>query len=273
MRDFSNRRVYITGGSSGIGLETAKIFSGLGAHIVIFARDKEKLNKAKQAIEGQKRINSQMIQSMQLDASDNNDVQLKMKAVVEEFGAPDILIANAGVPCTRYFEDISYELFDSTMKVNVYGVRNVIAALFPVMKNRGSQIAIVSSAAGIMGLFGYTAYGASKYALVGFAENLRSEMRRYDIAITLVCPPDVDTPMLTLEEKTMPPETAAIANIGGKLKPFPVAKAIVSGIARRKFLVIPGIVTRYVFFNHRLTNGWSTRFLTDLVAGLARRKI
>ena len=124
-----------------------------------------------------------------------------MNTALIEFGAPDILVSNAGIPCAGYFEDISFEFFDATMKTNVYGARNIVAALLPHMKNRDCQIVIVSSGAGLMGLFGYTGYGTSKFALVGFAESLRSELNRYNIAVSLVCPPEVDTPGLAMETK------------------------------------------------------------------------
>ena len=78
MKDFSNKFVYITGGASGIGLETAKIFSSLGAHVAVFACSKENLDKARNNIESQRKSKSQKIYSLQVDVSDNNDVQSKM---------------------------------------------------------------------------------------------------------------------------------------------------------------------------------------------------
>jgi 3-dehydrosphinganine reductase len=272
MKDFSNKFIYITGGSSGIGLEIAKKFSSLGAHVAVFARNKENLEKAKNNIENQRKSKSQKIYSLQVDVSDNNNVQSKMNTAVKEFGVPDILVSNAGLPSAGYFEDISFDLFDAVIKTNLYGTRNVIAALFPHMKNRDCQIVIVSSGAGLMGLFGYSAYGASKFALVGFAESLRSELNRYNIAVSLVCPPEVDTPGLAMEAKAgVPPVLRVGKSIAGRLKTIPVAKTIVAGISRKKFLIIPGWRMKFLFLNHRLTNGWSTRLTTSLVASWIHR--
>jgi short-subunit dehydrogenase len=139
------------------------------------------------------------------------------------------------------------------------------------MKDRGGRIVIISSAAGLMGMFGYTSYATSKYALVGFAECLRSELKRYDISVTLVCPPEVDTPFLA-NESTIPSEARALKNFAGTLQPGPVAKAIVKGISKKKFLVIPGILANLLFLNHRLTNGWATRITSDLIVKWMQRK-
>jgi len=139
------------------------------------------------------------------------------------------------------------------------------------MKNRDCQIAIVSSAAGLIGAFGYTGYGTSKFALVGFTESLRSELNRYNIAVTLVCPPEVDTPLIAVEASTLPPVTRVLKNLSGTLKPIPVAKTIVAGISRKKSLVLPGLRMKFLFLNHRLTNGWATRLTTSLIANWIHR--
>jgi 3-dehydrosphinganine reductase len=269
MKDFSNKLVYITGGSSGIGLETARQLSSMGANVAIFARTKDKLDQARNDIERHRRSSDQKIYVMQVDVADNDDVQEKMKEAIKIFGGPDIVITSAGVGQADLFENISHQAFDTLMKINVYGTRSVIAALLPSMKERGGHIVIISSAAGLMGMFGYTSYSASKYALVGFAECLRGEIRRYGIAVTLVCPPEVDTPFL-INEAGIPPEARALKNFAGTLKPAPVARTIVKGIGKKKFLVVPGLLAKLLFLNHRLTNGLATRLSSDIIVRLVR---
>ncbi len=271
MPGLSRRIVYITGGSSGIGLETARMYSSLGDYVVIIARNPEKLEQARQDIEARKRFPDQRICALAADVADNEAVQEKMKEAVASFGAPDILIANAGVGLADYFENISFEAFDALMKTNVYGVRNVIAALLPFMKQRNCRMAIISSAAGLMGMLGYTAYGTSKYALVGLAECLRGELKQHGIALTLVCPPEVDTPFVSKETEKIPAEARALKNFAGTLKPGPVARAIVKGIERRKFLVIPGMLAKLLYFSHRLTNGRASRMSADLIVRIVQK--
>jgi 3-dehydrosphinganine reductase len=273
MKNFSNKLVYITGGSSGIGLETARQLSSMGANVAIFARNKDKLDQAGNDIESHRRSPNQKIYVLQVDVADNDDVLEKMKEAVKIFGIPDIVITSAGVGQADLFENISHQAFDALMKINVYGTRSVIAALLPSMKERGGQIVIISSAAGLMGMYGYTSYATSKYALIGLAECLRGELKRYNIAVTLVCPPEVDTPFL-VNEAGIPPEARALKNFAGTLKPGPVARAIVKGMGKKKFLVIPGLLAKLLFLNHRITNGVATRFTSDIVVrlvGMMRR--
>lgn len=244
MSTLKGKKIYITGGSSGIGLESAKQLSALGAHVAIFARNREKLETARLEIEYRKQNNDQLIKAVQLDVTDHVGVESTMKATVKTFGAPDILVANAGVGYGDYFENIPYDTFDWLMKINVYGVRNTIAALLPAMKKKGGKIAIVSSMAGLTGVFGYTAYSTSKFALVGFAQSLRPELKPHGIDVILICPPEVETPFLAEEAKTLPPETRALKDAGGLMTVEDAGKAITKALTGKKFTVVPGLKTK-----------------------------
>ncbi len=270
MKDLSNRTVYITGGSSGIGLATAGLLAERGANIVIFARDEKKMKRAVKEIEKRRPDRSRTVGMMTMDVSNPRDVARAIDRAVKSFGAPDVLIASAGIGAADVFENIPARTFDALMKTNVYGVRETVAAALPHMKGRGGHMVLVSSEAGLIGMYGYTAYAASKYAVVGLAECLRAEFRRHKIAVSVVCPPEVKTPFLEWETATIPPETRMVKSFAGLLTPEVVARATVRGIRRGKFLIIPGVMARLLYFFHRLTNGWATRVPSDAIAAFAR---
>jgi NAD(P)-dependent dehydrogenase (short-subunit alcohol dehydrogenase family) len=270
MAHFSGKLAYITGGSSGIGLETAQLLASQGCDLVLFARGREQLERARRLALARRADASQQAHCFSMDVSDRDDVKAKITLARQEAGEPDILIISAGVASGDYFENITGETFDRTMKTNVYGAWNAVAETLPLMKEKGSgNIVILSSMAGLVGMFGYTLYGTTKFALVGLAECLRSELRRYNIAVTVVCPPEVKTPLILDEEKTLPPQGRAVKNLAGLLMPDEVARAVVRAIQRKKFLVIPGKAARFLHLCHRLSNGLLTRAPSDWIGAFS----
>jgi 3-dehydrosphinganine reductase len=274
MKSFDGKLIYITGGSSGIGLEMGKIFASQGADLLLIARNVEKLKAARQVMEPMRSRSAQRIETLSLDVADIRDVEAKMKTAIADFGAPDILILSAGI--NKYadrFENITYEMFDEVMKINLYGPRNMIHALLPAMKAKRGHIVILSSAAGLFGMFGYTAYGTSKAALLGLSDSLRYELKPFGMALTVVCPPEVDTPMNIDEAKTLPPEGRAVKSLSTLMTPEDAARVIVEAIARKQYLFIPGASTRFLWLLHRLSNGWLTRMTSDAVIWMTQRRI
>lgn len=274
MKGFEGKIIYITGGSSGIGLEMARIFAGRGAHLVLLARNRQKLEGAVRSVEESRLSQGQKIASLSVDVADPADVEEKMAAAVKEYGPPDILVCSAGInKHADHFENITYGMFDEVMKTNVYGPRTVIHTLLPAMKPRKGHVVILSSAAGLFGMFGYTAYGTSKAALLGLADSLRYELRPLGMKVTVVCPPEVDTPMNLDEAKTLPKEGRAMKDMAGMLTPEYAARVIVRAIAKEQYFFIPGPLTRFFYLLHRLTNGMGTRITSDAVVWLTRRKM
>ncbi len=254
-RSYSNANVYITGGSSGIGLEAAKRFSSLGANVFIFSRTEEHLKVACREISDCKISDSQTFEYRVLDVAVGEDVRSVMAAATASFGPPDILINCAGRAYPHYFKDISTDQLHETMAVNFYGMWYTIRALVPHMQKSGGRIVNVASMAGFMGIFGYTDYSASKFAVMGFSEALRSELKSYGIQVSVLCPPDTDTPGFHTENKTKPVETALIS---GTVKPMPVAvvaRAMIAGMEKRKAVIIPGLEGKFVYGLKRLVPG------------------
>jgi 3-dehydrosphinganine reductase len=268
--DLRGRIVYITGGSSGIGLAFAKLCATGGAGAVIFARDRDRLESALAEIKACGKGKEQRFGAFVLDVADNDMVERVMHRAVAEFGSPYVLFCSAGLGGASYFEKLSYERFDATMKINVYGVRNVAAALVPHMKERGGHIVNVSSMGGFIGVFGYTAYSASKFAVVGFSECLRSEMKPFNIAVSVLCPPDTDTPMMRNEDAGKPVETKEINKSAGLFSAEYVARAALRGIAKKRFIIIPGAKGRAIYLLNRLFP-WLPAMVMDATIRKARR--
>lgn len=251
MRDFANKTVYIPGGSTGIGLSAAKQLTTLGASVFLFARTRHKLEAALSEIGPLRRSPGQRCAFMELDVADHAMVKSVMDKAVEAFGVPDLLINCAGRAYPHYFEDITHAQFDDTMKTNLYGIWNTVSALVPHMKQKGGAIVNVSSLAGFIGVFGYTDYAASKFAVVGFSEALRSELRQYNISVAVLCPPDTDTPGFATENHTKPEETRVLSKNAKVMQPDDVAREMIRGIRRETFLIIPCLDGKFVCFMKR----------------------
>ncbi|XP_018840506.1 3-dehydrosphinganine reductase TSC10A-like [Juglans regia] len=230
-----NRHVFITGGSSGIGLALAQQAASEGARVSILARSLDKLEDAKQAIRLATGVDVAVF------AADVRDYDAVTKAV-EEAGPIDVLIVNQGVFVPQELERQGLDEVKFMVDVNLIGAFNMIKAALPAMKlnrsDRGpASIALMSSQAGQVGIYGYTAYSASKFGLRGLAEALQQEVIADDIHVSLIFPPDTDTPGLVEENKRRPQLTAIIAASSGAMKADEVAMKALSGIKSSSFIV------------------------------------
>jgi len=235
------RHVIVTGGSSGIGKETARCYYRAGANVTLIARRQETLDSARKELSATSKDAESSVLALSADVSDAESIQHAIAEAVARFGPPDILINSAGIAQPGYFENLQIESFHDHMAVNYFGTLNAIKAVLPAQIARGTgQIVLVSSGAALMGIFGYTAYGASKFAVRGLAEALRSELRPKGIGVTIIYPPATDTPQLIAENKTKPPETKMISGSAKIWSAEHVAEKIVRGVAQRRFVVAPG---------------------------------
>jgi len=235
---YHNKNIFIVGGSSGIGLSTALLLVEKGANVCVFARREPLLQQALQQLKALIQGN-QKISYRCLDVEKEADVIDKFSCAAIELGPPDILINCAGAAFPNYFENISAEQFESTLRLNVLGVRNVCFAVLPFMKQTGGHIINTSSIAGFIGVFGYTDYSASKFAIVGFSEALQQEVSHHGIRVSVLYPPDTLTAGFEEEEKTKPKETRAISGNAKVLTAEQVASALVKQIPKQAFHIHP----------------------------------
>ncbi|MBI9076959.1 MAG: SDR family oxidoreductase [Desulfatibacillum sp.] len=265
MKDLHGKQAYITGGSSGIGLETARQLAAKGCHITLFARDSQKLEKARQLILNFRKAQAQKVEIFPMDVTNPQGVEDAIKAAVEAAGPPDIVIANAGQGHGDYFENTTYAIFDRVLQTNVYGVRNVVASSLPYLQEKQGHVVIVASLGGMAAMPGYTAYGTSKFAAVGFAKCLRPELKTKGIGLTLVCPPEVPTPMVDEEIQTLPKEFRAVKLMAGIQSVEQVSRTIVRGIEKNRFVVIPGFLAKASYALVKFLPGLLSNWVTDLM--------
>ena len=239
--NFLNRHAIITGGSSGIGKATAKLLAKKGANISIIARDRAKLDLAQQEIEAVRLNSNQRVIALVADVANQSENEAAITQAIAQLDNPDILITSAGMAYPGYFAEIPPEIFIQTMAVNYFGSLYSVQAILPAMeKQRQGNIVLISSGAGLIGLYGYSAYSPSKFALRGLAESLRGELKPQGITVAIVYPPDTDTPQLKEENKTKPLETKKITASAETWTAEGVAQAIVRGIERNSFAIAPG---------------------------------
>jgi 3-dehydrosphinganine reductase len=256
MKDYSVKTAYITGGSSGIGLAIARELMRRGATVVLIARRRERLESAREDLQSLTNKGHQTVHIVSVDVSKMDQVREKLSKIAGPYGAPDILINSAGIAYPNYFQEIPYERLFDIITINLLGTWNVIKVLEPYMRDKGGTIVNISSIAGFIGTFGYTAYGASKFGVIGLSEALRAELKRYGISVSVLCPPDTDTPQLAEENKTKPAETKALS---GKSKPMSaeaVAKACIRGMEKGQFMIIPGFSGKMIYLVKRLFPTW-----------------
>ncbi len=269
---WENQKVLITGGSSGIGLALAKALSSRGCHVGLLARDKEKLTAALKQVRQSAKKDQQRFSTIACDVTDYDAVQKHLRIWIDQYGTPDILVNSAGVTYPGYFQDLDVDIFHWLMNVNYFGTLHVTKALVPEMLSRGSgKIVNIASQAGFIGVYGYSGYGASKYAVRGFSDVLRAEMKPHGIQVSIVFPPDTQTPQLDFEKDLKPFETKEIAGNSSVLSAERVAEDILKGLRKNRYMIIPGLEGK-VFY--RLTNllGNLTYPLMDWMVRQAQKK-
>ncbi|HEX7619563.1 MAG TPA: SDR family oxidoreductase [Anaerolineales bacterium] len=245
---WSKKVVLVTGGSSGIGLAAAKQLAAAGAHVWLTARRRELLEAALKEVEAACRDQSQLCGISPADVSDPEQAAQVVHTVTKAAGAPDVVFNSAGITQPGYVQELSLEIFDRLMRVNYFGTVYVTTAVLPAMLERGSgHIINISSMAGYMGVFGYSAYGATKFAVTGFSEVLRAEMKPHGIRVSVAFPPDTDTPQLAYEEPYKPVETKAISGNAKALSAEKVAGSILRQAEKGHFMIFPGFDSRLFY--------------------------
>jgi len=261
MSYFTNKVVWITGASSGIGEALAITFAKHKAKLILSARREDELNRVKAATG----LADSEVFILPLDVSDINSIEAAGQKAQAHFGHIDVLVNNAGISHWSKLKDTSVEVIKKILDVNFLGGAALTKAVLPEMLNRKSgNIVVVSSILGKMVTPKQGAYNASKHALMGFYETLRAETQHDGINVLLVCPGFVRTNVaknsLDRNGKPINKDNSMIAN---GLDPLYVSDKILQAIEARKCeIVIAGAKEKFGLALKRFFPGLFAKFVS-----------
>jgi 3-dehydrosphinganine reductase len=249
---FARKTVIVTGASSGIGRALACQLAEAGANVLLLARNPGPLQDTLAQLEQRRCLPEQFFRSHPIDVGNRAAVEALAEKILGA-GPVDMLINNAGIAYANYLDCTEPSIFEDMVRTNYLGIVWLTRALVPHFKERRTgHIANVSSLLGVLGILGYAAYAPSKFAVVGFSDVLRNELRPFNIRVTVLLPPDTRTPQLEFENRTKPHETRVISGNVRALEADDVARALLRGMAAGRYRVVPGLSGRFLC----LAVGW-----------------
>jgi 3-dehydrosphinganine reductase len=237
---YNNKYVVITGGSEGIGKALALDLTKAGADVTILSRTIQKLEQTHKEMEALRVSPKQKLNFVICDVTQFETVKKVFDQLIFDHRVPDILMNVAGYAQPGYIHEQEIHHFDDMMNLNLFGVVHTCKVLTPYfMKEKKGVILNTSSMAGFLGLFGYTAYCASKFAVVGFSEALRRELKPYNIQVSVLCPPNTRTPGLEKENRVKPKEILATEEKAKVATAEEVSSATLNDLRKKKTMIIP----------------------------------
>lgn len=218
--------VCITGATGGIGNEIARAFAREGARLVLSGRNAAAL----EAIAAELKHRGTDVLTVTSDVTVPADIERLVAEATQAMGGIDIIVCNAGVYIRGAVKDLPLESIRTSMETNFYGAVHLIRAVLPQMlARRSGHIVAVSSVDGKKGLPPDAAYAASKYAMTGFMDVLRQELRQTGVYASTIFPERVDTPMI---------EGLALPLMSRRLPPTAVGRAAVKAVRQRRREVV-----------------------------------
>lgn len=197
IEDWTNRRVWMIGGSTGIGEALVRQLAHAGARIVVSARSKDKLELLAQALPGTR--------ALAFDMTDAAAVAQATRDIVADWGGIDVVIVMAGTYVEMRAQNFDLAAAKHQIEVNINGVLNVLGPVLPqLISQKQGHLCLVSSVAGYSGLPNGMVYGASKAALINMAEALYVDLGECGVDVSLVCPGFVETPLTAKNKFPMP---------------------------------------------------------------------
>ena len=241
MRDFSNAVVVITGAGSGIGRALARELAARGAELALVDVNSAALEETRSLLGNAKAA------TYKVDVADGASVEAFARKVRQDFGRATILINNAGVALYGTFEELALVEFEWLFRINFWGVIHGCKFFLPILKEqKQARIVNISSVFALIAPPGQTAYGASKYAIRGFSESLREELRASGVAVTCVHPAGISTNIAVnaragaATDPRGQAEAREVFHRVARITPEEAARTIVQGILNNKDRILIG---------------------------------
>lgn len=234
---------FITGASSGIGRACALLLAKKGEKVCLFSRRDEILLKIKEEVE--KAGGKPFV--FKGDVRNLNDLKNGMEEAKKYFGELDNLICAAGIGYFSPFIKQEIWKIEETIKINTLGVMNSVYSFLPYILEKGGRIGIISSIQGKMGFKNMCVYGASKFALHGFVQGIREELKPFNIKISLICPATVETPFLDKAGRDEIPRQSRYLRV---LTPEEVASITIKAMDKgKKEVILPFMAKVFLKFH------------------------
>jgi len=271
MKDLNGKNVVITGGSYGIGEEIARAFLKEGANVFTIARNKEKLDASVDGLKKDAKSN-RTVKGYQGDVGDWAVISQVISRIASENGGIDVVVNNAGIYIPDYFEQQDVEVFERTDRTNYLGsVFTTKAALPYLLKNKKSAVVFVASTVGVTGIFGYSSYGPTKAAVIGLAETVSRELRSRGLEVSVLYPPDTETPGHAVELETRPYECNAISAGAKTMTTTEVVDVFMAAFKKGKFTIMVDFDTKLLYRLNGISHKFVDIYLNRIVKKCQRK--
>lgn len=252
--------IAVTGGASGIGLAICRRFGSEGARVAIIDMNGEEASRQAQMLE-ESGIEAK---AFTCDVSQEEECLKTIQAVMDGYGRIDILVNNAGLTQRSAFVDTQAAVYKTIMAVNFFGALYCTRAAIKSLMERQGVIVVISSPAGYAPLLGRTAYSASKHALHGLFESLRTEVKDAGVHVMMVCPGFTRT---NLQARALDGDGSITrhprSKVGAEDTPEHVAEAVFLGVMKRKRLLVLTPTGKMTYWLSRLAPGLYEKIMAN----------